>query len=208
VRVLTLYLTALIFGLGLFVVQMFASSDADHADAPADAHGEPSLPLLGADAGAGGDHAADAEHDGHPAPGGGSVLLSLRFYMFVAIAFGVVGTPVTAFDLSPPLPTFAVALVTALAVGLLASVAFRAIGRQTLGAGITSADLHGQIGRVLVACGAGRSGKVRLTVRGQLLDMVATTDEARLEAGASVIVQEVHAERVHVCAAPRDLLLD
>ena len=203
---LTLYLTALIFGLGLFVVQMFASSDTDHVGAAGDAgHGEPSLPLLGADAG---HHAGDAAHDGHPAPGGGSVLLSLRFYMFVAIAFGVVGTPVTAFDLSPPLLTFAVALITALAVGVLASVAFRAIGRQTLGAGITSADLRGQIGRVLVACGEGRPGKVRLTVRGQLLDMVATTDEGRLEPGTSVIVQEVHAERVHVCAAPGELSLD
>jgi membrane protein implicated in regulation of membrane protease activity len=205
--VLTLYLSCLIFGLGLFVVQMFASSDADHVDAAGDAgHGEPSLPLLGADAA--GDHAGDAAHAGHPAPGGASVLLSLRFYMFVAIAFGVVGTPVTAFELSPPLPTFVVALLTALAVGLLASVAFRAIGRQTLGAGITSADLQGQIGRVLVACGEGRAGKVRLTVRGQLLDMVATTDEGRLEPGTSVIVQEVHAERVHVCAAPGELLLD
>ena len=59
---------------------------------------------------------------------------------------------------------------------------------------------------MLVACEKGRRGKVRLTVRGQLLDVVATTDELRLAPGAGVIVQEVHAERVHVCAAPSELL--
>src|SRR5690606_23959639 len=123
-----------------------------------------------------------------------------------AIAFGAVGAPVTAFGSVAPGLTGAVALLTAFAVGGAASFGFRLLGRDTSSGGATEADLLGKVGRVLVACEKGRRGKVRLTVRGQLLDVVATTDELRLAPGAGVIVQEVHAERVHVCAAPSELL--
>jgi len=40
----------------------------------------------------------------------------------------------------------------------------------------------------------------------RVIVLSATTDEPRLAPGAVVIVQEVHAERVHVCAAPSELL--
>ena len=128
--------------------------------------------------------------------------------MFAAIGLGAVGAPVTALDLSTPGLTFGVALGTALGVGILASLAFRVLGRDTLSSGATGEELVGHVGRVLVACQPGRKGKVRLTVRGQTIDFVATTDEARLEPGAGVIVLDVHAERVHVCAAPPELLPD
>ncbi len=126
--------------------------------------------------------------------------------MFAAIGFGAVGAPVTGFGLSSPAWTLAVALATGLSVGVLASLAFRVIGRDTLSSGGGAAELVGQVGRVLLACEQGRQGKVRLNVRGQIVDYIATTDDARLGPGAVVIVQEVHAERVHVCAAPIELL--
>ena len=203
----TLYLACLIFGLGMFAVQMFASHGADH-------HGLPS----GAPEGLALGHAAPGE-SGAPGngehahdPGGpgdanwASIFVSLRFYVFAAFGLGAVGAPVTAFDLSPPGLTFVVALATAVGVGTLASVGFRWLGRETLSSGSTQAELVGQVGRVLVACEKGRKGKVRLTVRGQTLDFVATTDETRLPPGALVIVQDVEAERVQVCAAPSELL--
>jgi len=128
--------------------------------------------------------------------------------MFAAIAFGAVGAPVTAFGAVASGLTLAVALATALLVGTGASLAFRALGRDTFGSSTTEAELIGQLGRVLVACEKGKKGKVRLTVRGQIIDFVATTDEPRLAPGAGVIVQEVHAERVHVCAAPSELMTE
>jgi len=194
--VLALYLAALIFGLGTFAVQLLSSSEADsaeHAALPADAGDALPSELVNA---------------GQAATGGGwaSIFGSLRFYMFADIAFGAVGAPVTAFGSVAPGLTGAVALLTAFAVGGAASFGFRLLGRDTSGSGASEADLLGKVGRVLVACEKGRRGKVRLTVRGQLLDVVATTDELRLAPGAGVIVQEVHAERVHVCAAPSELL--
>jgi membrane protein implicated in regulation of membrane protease activity len=197
--VLALYLAALIFGLGMFAVQALSSSDGHHGEHPA---------LPGdVDAHAGETWLAHQTHAAHAADAGwASIFISLRFYMFAAIAFGVVGAPVTAFGSIAPGLTLGVALLTALLVATAASLAFRALGQGTLSSSASESELMGQVGRVLVACEKGRKGKVRLTLRGQIVDFVATTDEPRLAPGAGVIVQEVHAERVHVCAAPSELL--
>jgi membrane protein implicated in regulation of membrane protease activity len=191
---LTLYLAALVFGLGLFAVQAFSG-----------AHGD------GAHGGSGG-HAGDAagtdmEIAGAHGPGDwASIVLSLRFYMFAAIAFGIVGAPVAWLGLASPLATLIAALLTGLLLGFFATQAWRALQRQTLSSGAEAAELVGQLGRVLVACEKGRPGKVRLRVRGQIIDCLATTDEPRLAAGAAVVVQELKGERVHVCAVPSELL--
>jgi len=196
---LTLYVAVLILGLGLLAVQLFASGETT-------ADGEAALPP-----GAVPDVTAlGASSELAPSDPGGvgvaSIFLSLRFYMFAALGFGLVGAPVAALGLSTPGLTFVVAALTGLGLGMLTSLGFRWLGRETLSSGATGAELIGQVGRVLVTCGAGRSGKVRLTVRGQTLDFVASCDEASIEPGRGIIVQEVHAHRLHVCAAPRELL--
>jgi membrane protein implicated in regulation of membrane protease activity len=207
--VLALYLAALIFGLGMFAIQALSSSDHQHAEHPA-LPGEGDLHADAGHADAGHADAGQFALDTHLAHGAGdgwaSIFSSLRFYMFAAIAFGAVGAPVTAFGAIASGLTLAVALLTALVVGTAASLAFRALGRDTLSSSASQSELMGQVGRVLVACEKGRKGKVRLTVRGQIIDFVATTDEPRLAPGEGVIVQEVHAERLHVCAAPAELL--
>lgn len=200
---LTLYVAVLILGLGLLAVQLFASGEAS-------ADGDTALPPAEvADAGALGAGADLAQlstpGDAHGL-GWASMFLSLRFYMFAALGFGVVGAPVAGLGLSTPGLTFVVAALTGLVLGVLASLGFRWLGRETLSSGVSGAELLGQVGRVLVTCGAGRSGKVRLTVRGQTLDFVASTDEASIEHGRGIIVQEVHAHRLHVCSAPSEVL--
>lgn len=196
---LALYLAALIFGLGMFAVQALSSSDAHHGEHPA-------LPGS-ADAHAGDTWLAHHTHAASGADAGwASIFISLRFYMFAAIAFGAVGAPVTAFGAVGFGLTLGVALLTALLVATGATLAFRALGRSTLSSSSSPSELRGQVGRVLVACEKGRKGKVRLTLRGQIIDFVASTDEQRLAPGAGVIVQEVHADGVHVCAAPSELL--
>jgi hypothetical protein len=207
---LTLYVAALILGLGLLAVQLFASGEAS-ADADAGAALPPDA-LLPADAVVGSAALDTAEGGPLAHPGGAhgfgwaSMFLSLRFHMFAALGFGLVGAPVEALGLSSPGLTFVVALLTGLGVGVAASAAFRWLGRETLSSGATAAELIGQLGRVLVACGKGRTGKVRLTVRGQTLDLLASTDEASIEAGRGIIIQEVYGDRVHVCSAPSELL--
>jgi membrane protein implicated in regulation of membrane protease activity len=226
--VLTLYLAALIFGLGIVAIQLFVAgaSDAGHADAgDADAHPDGAQLVSGSASLA---HAPGLEHVGHalgkPVPGPFAlahdpttqarhtgfgwvrILTSFRFYMFAIIAFGAVGAPVTLFGWAAPALTLVAALLTGVGVGALAALGFRALGRETLSSSAEAGEVLGQVGRVLVACEKGRAGKVRLTVRGQIIDVIATTDEPRLEPGAGVIVQDVHEGSVHVCAAPIELL--
>ncbi len=205
---LTLYLAALIFGLGTFVIQLlFSPNDSSHGAQP------PFLEVgTDADGHLAGEHLAGDAHmhaDMALAPAHGdwaSIFLSLRFYMFAAIAFGVVGAPATWLRVSTPALTLVVALAMAFLVGVLASLGFRVLGRQTLSSGAGPSELVGHVGRVLVGCEPGGRGKVRLNVRGQIIDYIASTDDARLMPGAAVIVQEVHPERLHVCAAPIELL--
>jgi membrane protein implicated in regulation of membrane protease activity len=190
---LTLYLAALVFGLGMFAVMAFSGSHAHGGSGGEMAAGE----------------AGGKELELASAHGGGdwaSIVLSLRFYMFAAIAFGIVGAPVAWLGLASPVATFVAALLTGLILGFFATQAWRALQSQTLSSGAEAADLVGQVGRVLVACEQGRPGKVRLRVRGQIIDCLATTDEARLAAGTAVVVQELKGERVHVCAVPSELL--
>lgn len=205
--VLTIYLAALIFGLGMFAVQLFASSDAHdsgHAPLPggADLHaGHGHGPELG--------HGLElraGEHGAGEHWGWADLFLSLRFYMFAAIGFGAVGAPVTVFGSSGSVLTLVAALATGIGVGCLAALGFRVLGRETVSSNSRAEELIGQVGRVLLACEKGKKGKVRLTVRGQIVDVVATTDEPLLPAGSGIIVQEVYAQRVHVCAAPSELL--
>lgn len=201
---LWLYLSALVFGFGMFAVQMLFSSDSG-ADADTDAAAE-----LGAEGNAElHESAGDAEahpHGSSPVGDWASIFLSLRFYMFAAMGLGGVGAPATWLELASPLGTLLAASVTALFVGVVGAWAFRALGRQTLSAGASHRDLVGQIGRVLLPCEKGRRGKVRVRVRGQLVDYLATTEETRLEAGTAVVVQEVGSHSVVVCEAPRELL--
>lgn len=216
--VLWLYLSALLFGFGTFAIQMlFSSESGGDADAPGpselaagDAAAELSAPAgtalddLGPEPGThvevhsgGGSAAALADW--------ASIFTSLRFYMLACIGLGLVGTPVTWLGLASPLSTLIASAVTALLVGAAGSWVFRALGRDTLSSGATRSDLMGQVGRVLIACEKGRRGKVRLHVRGQLVDYLATTDEPRLAPGTAIIVQEVAVDSLVVCEAPREL---
>jgi membrane protein implicated in regulation of membrane protease activity len=136
------------------------------------------------------------------------VVLSLRFYMLATMGFGIVGAPVTWLGLASRSATLLASILTALIVGFAGSWALRALGRQTLSSGASRGELVGQVGRVLLACEPDRRGKVRLQVRGQTLDFLATTDVARLEPGATIIVQEVGADALVVCEAPRELSSD
>ena len=192
--VLMLYLAALVFGVGTFLTQALfstsGSSDAGGLDVAHDFHG--ALDAHPADAG---------DHHAHH----GSLLLSLRFYMFAALGFGIVGAPATWLGASSPVVTFVVALGTGLGLAAALSLAFRKVGSAETSSIASPNELVGRIGRVLLACEKGRRGKVRLSVQGQIVDYVATTDDERLEPGRVVIVQEVLAERLHVCAAPPDL---
>jgi membrane protein implicated in regulation of membrane protease activity len=186
----TIYIAALIVGGGAIAVQLLMSAGGD------------------ADADVQGDVDADADHSGHGHHAGdGSgilpIFLSLRFWTYALLAFGLVGTLLWYLGLAPEPVTAVVAAVMGLSSGFTASWLFRALARSETGA---SSDAVGQVGRVLLPCAKGRRGKVRIQLHGQTLDVLATTDEEELPAGSAVLVEEMRGEVAHVSPAPADFL--
>jgi membrane protein implicated in regulation of membrane protease activity len=189
-----LYLAALIVGLGVLGLQFVmgasesdaGSSDLDHAD---------------------GDH-ADGHHGGHGHADGGivAVFLSIRFWTFALLAFGLVGCALHFLSLAGPLVTGIVAALMGLGSGSLANLTFRYLTRTHVSSGAEAADAIGQVGRVLIPIERGKRGKIRIALRGQTVDLLASTDDEKLEDGDLVVVEELRGTTAHVSRASRDFL--
>lgn len=191
-----LYIAALVFGAGALGVQLFMGGESGHGDA--------------------GGHDELALHDGEHGSGGGThgglagaalVVLSLRFWVFATFAFGLTGTTIHVLGLAAPLLTLLLALALGFGSGALAVWAFRALARSESTSAVSPDDLIGQLGRVLVPLAAGATGKVRLELRGQAVDMLATTDEAGIGAGELVLVEAVREHTLQVSRPPAELAL-
>ena len=179
-----LYFAALIVGLGTIAMQL---SMAGHGG---DVH----------DAGA---------HDVHHAGDGDAawaVILSVRFWTFASLAFGVSGTLLTLLSLASNSVTIALATVCGVTSGLGAGLTFRALRRSTATSSASLAgDAVGQLARVLLPCGNGRVGKVRLQLKGQVVDVLAMARGDEIAIGARVIVEEIRDDIAQVATAPEEL---
>jgi membrane protein implicated in regulation of membrane protease activity len=185
-----LYLAALILGLGTILVQLFMGGSGD-----ADVHVSTEL-----------DHGLEHEVDGHAHgavdPGFLPIFLSLRFWTFSLLAFGMVGSALTLLGVTSALFTALTAAAMGFASGALASWVFRALNRAQVSSGAAEDDPVGQVGKVLIGLGPERRGKVRIELKGQTLDLIATTDDAELVEGEQVLVEEMREGRAHVSKAP------
>jgi membrane protein implicated in regulation of membrane protease activity len=188
------YLAALVLGLGVLLLQfVMPGGDSGGAHAPElGGHGDLDV-----------HHGGDGDHGGghHSDLGAIAVFLSLRFWTFGLMSFGFVGTMLHYLELAPPSLSLGTAVGVGVTSGILASVAMRAIARSQTSSGGEVDDAVGTIGRVLIAIERGKRGKVRIEVRGRHVDLIATTDDEKLEDGESVIVEEMRGTTVHVSRA-------
>jgi membrane protein implicated in regulation of membrane protease activity len=184
-----LYLAALIVGLGILSMGLFSGHGGD------------------GDLGAG--HAdVDTGHDGAHHDDAGhalAIFLSLRFWSFGLLAFGLVGSALYWFGLAGPTATAVIAAIVGVFCGLLASLTLRALSRSVLSSGGDTNEALGQIGRVLLPIEPGQVGKIRLEMGGRVVDMLATTEGERLETGASVIVDRLRGGTAQVSSVPKAL---
>ena len=183
-----LYLAALIVGVGTIAMQLLFSG---HGDADADAH-------LDVD--------ADHGHVGHGDGGFLPIFLSLRFWTFAFLAFGMVGTLLHYFRMTTSPVTIGLAVAMGLVSGLAASLTFRLLSRAEMSSGGSTTDAVGSVGKVLVPVSRRAHGKVRIELKGQTVDLLATTDEDDLEAGDMVLVEEVDSGTARVGRPPPELL--
>jgi membrane protein implicated in regulation of membrane protease activity len=202
------YLAALIVGLGTILLQLVMSStggdadahvggpdaEADSVDAQADAHSDG-----GPDSHAGG-------HTGADIAGFFALFLSLRFWIFACLAFGMTGALATWLHLAGTAVTLVLSLVMGLGSGFLAAWAVRALVQSSVGADASNDDAVGAVGRVLLPFGRGKIGKIRIQLRGQSVDLVARTEEEeQLAVGAAVLVESLQGDQAVVSRAPNEL---
>ena len=131
------------------------------------------------------------------------VLQSLKFWTFGICFFGLTGLVLS--NLSAALPAMTVAIAAVMMgvlCGGLVSGSLRALRRQQADSLIRSADLVGIAGTVEVPFNASSRGKVRLRLKGSILDMIAYTDEAKeFQTGEQVLVVSTDQNRLWVVSA-------
>ncbi len=167
---LTIYLVALAVGGTLLIASLLMGGDHDaEVDTDVDA----------ADVDA-------AEVDAEQAEAGFDVygwfpVGSLRFWVFF-LAFG--GLAGLLFTVTGTLASELLTAMVAIAIGYLAGVgvvlALRRAGRSQSDSAISADDFVGATAKVVIAVGPGKTGKVRLDVRGRVIELFADTDEETL----------------------------
>ncbi len=199
-----LYLAALIVGLGTIALQLFGAGD-HAATADVDVGGDVDVDAdadADADAHAGVVHEPAVQGDHGIAP----IFLSIRFWTFALMAFGLSGTLMHYLDLAHSAIVLGVAVALGLVSGFGASLTFRALAQAEANSGADSDEAVGQVGKVLVPLGKNARGKVRVEIKGQSVDLIATTDDDRIDAGQLVLVEEMRESTAHVSPAPPELV--
>lgn len=133
------------------------------------------------------EHGLDHGVDHHPS---GPGLLSTRAAMFGLLAFGMVGTPVHLLGLLAPGAAFALAAGSGIGCAVLTGLAFGRLGHPSASGAASLQETRGMTGRVLVACAPGQRGKVRLSLKGMVVDVMAVS-QAEIPAGAAVRILDV-----------------
>jgi membrane protein implicated in regulation of membrane protease activity len=177
------YAVAFVFGAGILLVQLLSG------------HGH--------DVGGGGHdfgHGASAG-DHHPTTGPG--LMSMRSISYGVFAFGFVGGALHVLGMAGPVAALVVGVLSGLAAALLAGLTFRNLADVEASGEAGLHEARGFPARVIVDCARGREGKVRLVLKGQTVDALATTDEESIAVGAEVVIVEVRDAVVHVASPER-----
>ncbi len=196
----TLYLVCLIIGgsfTALSILAGLVDTDFDAHNPDFDSHWEADPQV--------GDSARDGAEDRRLAvkprrPSFGLPLLNLRFWTFGGCFFGLTGFLLL--NLEPSLPQALIAIL-ALGVGAVCGAglvwAMRALQRCQADSLVRTHDVVGLGGTVEIPFDASRRGKVRLSVKGSIIDFVAYTEEARSFAkGDRIFVVSVEAQKVWV----------
>ncbi len=116
-------------------------------------------------------------------------LKSLRFWTFFLAFFGLTGVTLDGLDLAGQWVSFAVALAVGGVVGGTAAWSIRKLSRDVSGAVPEGTDYVGKTARVVVPIRDGSVGKVRVELRGAIVDVLATSDEAFSAQEEAIIIE-------------------
>ena len=193
------YLASLVISLGILLVQVaFGGQDGEHDLGHAAGHmgGAPADPAAG----------HELIKGGHPGDDGPlAVVLSFRFWIFALLGFGLSGSLLHFLSLAGTGAAALLAGAAGLGSGAFASLVVRAVARSSASSSVNLSEAVGREARVLVACAKGRTGQVRIALRGQSVDLLASTDEADIARGEPVLIEDVRDGVAQVSRRPREL---
>ena len=154
------------------------------------------------DAHAGEMHAPDGGHDAEGSVEGFLVaFMSMRFWTFFLTFFGLTGLLFDGLGLvGSAVVTAIVATAAGGGAGYGAVWFMRRMRADDSNSAVSTKDYLGKTGRVLVAFGAGETGKIRVDVKGSTIDLLAVPEEGegRFELKEEVIIVEMDGTRVKV----------
>jgi membrane protein implicated in regulation of membrane protease activity len=201
------YIAALVLGGVLLGASLLLGGhDADGPDADGPDVDGPDLDGVDADADVGLDKDLEVEK-GIDVDGGTDVfwiLRSFRFWMFFLAFFGLTGVTLDGLGLvQTPWITAALSTVMGFLAGGGAATAFRVLSKDETAEAPGANDYVGKSAKVLVAPKRGSVGKVRVEVKGQLVDLLATTDD-EIGANDEVLVIEMDGTRARIARLERE----
>ena len=217
---LTAYLAALAFGAVLLGASLLLGGDdvdADHdidldhdIDIDMDVDADVDVDVdVDVDADADLDHDFDvAHHDLHVAgdaadAGGFNPLLSLRFWIYALASFGLTGTVLTLLSVAD-LVHIPASILTGACIGYGVGWTFNRLKRDVVGIDTQSRGLKGAEGEAVLAIGPGRTGKIRVRMGEQNVELLATAaEEVDIPRGEKVLVVQVKDGRATVIPLPR-----
>ncbi|MEM1414869.1 MAG: NfeD family protein [Myxococcota bacterium] len=187
------YLASLVFGGVLIGASILLGG---HDDADLDADGDADFDADG-DVDVDGDFDADGDAGGDKGGidvGDGASLFiflkSLRFWTFFLAFFGLTGLILDGGGIvESEALAFALALVMGVFSGVGTTSAIRALARDESGSAAHGGDYIGRTGKIIVPVKPGGVGRVRVEVKGQLVDVLATSDEELANAEEAMIIE-------------------
>ncbi|MBN2724179.1 MAG: NfeD family protein [Deltaproteobacteria bacterium] len=132
------------------------------------------------------------------------LVFSIRFWSFFIAFFGLTGVGMTYIH-GPGIVTFLIALGMGLTAGFSISYLFRVMSRGNVSSEVSSSDMLGRTGKIIVPLSPGDNGKIRLVIKGQILDRIAISDDAEFEIGDEATVVKVEDNKVKVISTSKNI---
>lgn len=171
--------------------------------------------LLGASFLLGGDHDADLDGDididgdagldadhGHSSHGdlGGlfGVLGSMRFWTFFAAFFGLTGIVLDGLDLAAQFVALGLAIGVGALTGWAAVTLINRLSADDTGVAAGVNDYVGKSGVMLISGGPNKLGKIRITLKGTTVDVLAESDDELIAIGEHALIVEMRGVKAAV----------
>jgi len=204
---LTLYIFCAVIGGGLILLSAFGGGDHEHG---ADADHDISVHDMAHDFDAGGVDAGHVvDHGDHEAGSDGPWIpfFSLRFWTYFIGIFGATGLLLSLLANSPEPFTGLLSAGTGFISGIVAASLVRWISKNEADSTARDSDLLGLRARVTVPISDEQIGRIRTTVKGELLDILANAEAKQtLSEGTEVVIVGMDNGRASVM--PLDDLLE